>query len=548
MSKYTKSFNTGVRATKNKVKVTSQMEKTPGLNEVVNNAGGYVFKVSDLEYLKRFLILGSEGGSFYVGEKKLTKENAVNVINVIKTAGVEAVKTIVEYSTGGRAPKNDPAIFALALAVTFGDDKTRQAAYAAIPRVCRIGTHLFQFTEAIQELRGWSRGLRNGVGKFYTGKTDQQLALQLIKYRQRNGWTHRDVLRLAHIKPTTDSQAQLLRWAVGKEAKVTNETVLAFEAVQKLRIGDEKLATSLITDNDLPWEALPTELLNSKLIWQTLVQNGMPMTALLRNLGKLTSIGVLDSNLSDYTKKVVSQFADVEAIKKARLHPLNILVALKYYSQGHGLKGNLSWAPIKSVVDALDDAFYLAFTAAPVTNKNYMLAVDCSGSIGSAIAGMPISSVEAAGALAMVTAKNEPFCEAVYFSSASGYGGRGSSGIGKLNISPKLGLDEVVKLMLSMRWGGTDCALPMIYATQNKIPVDVFQVITDNETWAGTIKPFQALREYRQKMGRDAKLIVIGTEATPFTIADPSDKGMLDVVGFDTSVPEIMASFVRGDI
>lgn len=75
-----------------------------------------------------------------------------------------------------------------------------------------------------------------------------------------------------------------------------------------------------------------------------------------------------------------------------------------------------------------------------------------------------------------------------------------------------------------------------------------FQIYTDNDTWAGDIKPFQALRDYRQKMGRDAKLAVIATYASEFTIADPSDKGMLDVAGFDTSVPNVLASFALGDI
>jgi 60 kDa SS-A/Ro ribonucleoprotein len=31
-----------------------------------------------------------------------------------------------------------------------------------------------------------------------------------------------------------------------------------------------------------------------------------------------------------------------------------------------------------------------------------------------------------------------------------------------------------------------------------------------------------------------------------FTIADPNDGGMLDVVGFDATVPQIMADFLRG--
>jgi len=30
-----------------------------------------------------------------------------------------------------------------------------------------------------------------------------------------------------------------------------------------------------------------------------------------------------------------------------------------------------------------------------------------------------------------------------------------------------------------------------------------------------------------------------------FTLADPNDRGMMDVVGFDTTVPTVIANFVR---
>jgi 60 kDa SS-A/Ro ribonucleoprotein len=79
----------------------------------------------------------------------------------------------------------------------------------------------------------------------------------------------------------------------------------------------------------------------------------------------------------------------------------------------------------------------------------------------------------------------------------------------------------------------------------NKIDVDTFVVYTDSETWAGRNHPVEALRKYRSKMGIPAKLIVVGLEGNPFTIADPKDAGMLDVVGFDSAAPQIMADFAR---
>lgn len=107
-------------------------------------------------------------------------------------------------------------------------------------------------------------------------------------------------------------------------------------------------------------------------------------------------------------------------------------------------------------------------------------------------------------------------------------------------------LDTALEKLSAIPMGGTDCSLPMLYALERKIPVDVFAVYTDSETWHGTVHPSQALKMYRDKMGIPAKLIVLGMVANNFTIADPNDGGMLDVVGFDTSVPQVMAEFARG--
>ncbi len=103
---------------------------------------------------------------------------------------------------------------------------------------------------------------------------------------------------------------------------------------------------------------------------------------------------------------------------------------------------------------------------------------------------------------------------------------------------------DALKHTKDRNFGGTDCALPMEYARKHKLKVDVFVVYTDNETWAGKLHPAQALAEYRQATGIPAKLVVMGMCSNGFTIANPNDPGMLDVVGFDASVPQAMREFV----
>ena len=153
---------------------TPQTEPLPG--QVANNAGGYFYAVDDWTLLDRFLILGTEAGTYYVTPVQLTKDNAAAIQRLLISDGIKVVERIVAISKAGRAPKNDPALFALALAAACEDQATRQAALAALPLVARTGTHLLQFADYVNNLRGWGRALRKAVGRWFTrnafGATD----------------------------------------------------------------------------------------------------------------------------------------------------------------------------------------------------------------------------------------------------------------------------------------------------------------------------------------------------------------------------------------
>lgn len=541
MNTYSKHFNT---------RQTAQSQPIPGREseQARNNAGGYSFVLDNWGRLERFLILGAEQGSYYASEQKLTLENAQNVLSLVKENGVEVVRRIVDVSVKGRAPKNDPAIFALAIACSHGNEETKRTAFAALPQVCRIGTHLFQFVECVEKMRGWGRGLRRAVGNWYMSREARQLAFQVTKYQQRNGWSHRDLLRLSHPKFTTgDIRNDIAHWvtkgweSVGPEPHPDQalRTIWAMEAAK--RATGENEIVRLIRDHGLVRECVPSQFLNSADVWDALLLK-MPMASMIRSLAKMTAVGLLRP-MSSAAKQVECRLLDAEALRKARIHPLALLVALKTYSQGHGDKGSLTWSPVQTVVNALNDAFYLSFGGVQPTNKRWMLALDVSGSMASgACSGMPITPREASAALAMVTAAVEK--QHVFCGFTGGYGGQ--SGISELAIHPRQRLDDVIRTVSGLAFGATDCALPMLYALQKKMEVDAFFILTDHETWCGQIHPTQALKAYREKTGIPAKLIVAGMTSSGFTINDPNDAGGLDVVGFDLNTPSVVSGFVSG--
>ena len=180
--------------------ITPQDEPIPGTTQLPNSAGGYAWAIDKWARLDRFLILGTEGGTYYIAEREITKENASAVRECIAEDGARVVRRVVEISASGRAPKNDPALFVLAMAAGLGDDATRAEALAALPDVARTGTHLFHWLQFVKAFRGWGRGVRNAVARWYTAKSPDDLAYQILKYQARDGWAHRDALRLAHPK------------------------------------------------------------------------------------------------------------------------------------------------------------------------------------------------------------------------------------------------------------------------------------------------------------------------------------------------------------
>jgi len=502
-------------------------------DQVKNSAGGFVWSVDGWTRLDRFLILGTEGGTYYANEQKITRENAKSIVDLIKQDGERVVARVVEISHAGRAYKNDAALFVLALCFAEGDTATKSAAKDALPKVARIGTHLFTFLEYANSLRGWGRGLKSAVTEWYEKQTADRLALQITKYKERNGWSHRDVLRLAHPKTKDAEKNWLYRFAVGKVTDFS-EAPAFIAACESVKTAKAKDAAEYVRQYNLPREVLPTEVLTDPLVWEALLEK-MPMTAMIRNLATMTRIGTIKP-MAKWTSEVVNRLVDKERLTKGRIHPIQLLAALITYASGQGARGTNTWTPVQSIADALDKAFYLSFDAVQPTGKRIMLAVDVSGSMGGGtICGVPGLTPRHGAAAMALTIANAETNYAIY-----GFGTRFDA----LNISPRMRLDTAMKNM-NLPFQGTDCALPMLHALKEKMEIDAFIVLTDSETWAGHVHPKQALDQYRAKLGIPAKLVVVGMVSNGFTIADPNDRGMLDVVGMSTDVPTIVSDFIR---
>src|SRR3990167_7626686 len=448
------------------------MAKTP---QVANSAGGYSWAVDDWTRLDRFCVLGAEGGTYYISQQKLTKENAEATLRCIKTDGPRAVRRIAEISEQGRAPRQQPAIFALALASVFGDMSTKRLAYDSVTRVCRTASTIMTYVQYVTTLKptnGWSRGLRRAVGTFYTSRDARSLAYQVTKYRERDGWSNDDLLRASHAESNDLEVRSVLNWVTGRpdprqEIAVKGDALTYLDAFEELQhASSATFAAQLIKTFRLPRECVPTNLLKETVVWEALLED-MPLTAMIRNLATMTRIGLIKP-MAPVISTIKERVTDADRLKQARVHPVAILTAMLTYQSGRSQRGDSHWDPEQRVIDALDQAFYLAFGAVQPTNKRMLLALDISGSMsGGECAGVrDLTPRVGSAAMALVTANVEQNYHFIGFTSGNGRAtsSRSIEGITQLAISPRQRLDDVVGYTAALPMGGTDCALPMLWA------------------------------------------------------------------------------------
>ena len=304
---------------------------------------------------------------------------------------------------------------------------------------------------------------------------------------------------------------------------------------------DIPLACALIRSGRLVREHVPTTLFGSKEIWLTLLET-MPLEALLRNLGKLTQIGVA----AEKHREIVARLVNQAEVLKARIHPIKVLVASKVYTNGCGDSGSLTWTPNAYISVALTDLFRISYGAVTPTGKRIMLGIDVSGSMSSPVLGSKVLTCrDASIAMALLYLETETNVSAVAFSNTLT---DLLAPLSKNQLRRGMTLQQALAATNGMAFSSTDCVLPIQHAIKHNLQIDAFIVITDNETYAPNEHPQNALIRYRELTGIQAKLIVLGMTGNCFTIVDPTDRNTLNLAGFDTSTPEIASMFMRGEI
>ena len=522
----------------------------------------YVFQVTNEDQLKRFLLSGSLGG-FYVNaqqdlEGQLDFLYAINGTQNSEEEAQHLLSVIIDFSNQGRAVKNDYAILAMVAFSMSPYNSVRQMVYSNLRTVVRTATHLFMFASLVKQLRGWGKGLKKALARWYLEKNPEALSYQLVKYRNREGWTHRDMLRVAHPRTEDPLYNTLFQYAAHPEDETNRGRVCefyplvnAYETMRRFQTeaaqegsSSETIAEGLrlVREHNLPHEVVPNDWKRRTDVWEELLQAGMLPEATLRNLGRMSSIGVFQNrNNVEAVRNVFSS----ENLQRARLHPLRIYTALKVYASGGGSLGSLTWTPNREIGNILETAFYNSFAYCEPTYSRVMLSLDVSGSMSAPINGRffspckkhEVSCAEASAIIAKSFKAVESNTTVNAFSdhlTDANYAFDGVDSIG-----------DSVRRLAQIPMGATNLSLPLENALNSQEHYDAFIMMTDNEVNVYGMHPAKLLQRYRQQVNPNAKLIVIGMQANNISIADPADPNTLEIGGFDASCPKLITEFLK---
>lgn len=382
-----------------------------------------------------------------------------------------------------------------------------------------------------------------------------------------------------------------------------------FDGVNFVKHSEDAFAVAMkVEELGLHREHIPLVLMSNKEIWNTLLLK-MSVKEVLSSLPALARRAFLtvpaqgndsDKVVTEIQTKVLQKIKDSSAIEQEKISPFFIYIAIRDYvgifskqerrekshKVGSAQKRETSTNPDEHAASKrkkkkkkkkdhgegdteagsmnqneeesnpsekatknnpeLFQALHQAFKVAveknlPTTGKRYLIAVKASVSeLGKGIRGCPsITSLEVMALVALFYKKKEKSADLGFFTAS---------------LTPMKFANEMEDIISEIDQKAApvpnlacDPAAPINWALEKKKPYDVFILLSDGTETHGEVKAADRLQEYRDEMKLpDTKMVLCGLTAPKLDFAKA--KGMLDIGGFDATVPDIINKFVTDQL
>jgi len=503
----------------------------------LNREGAPSFFRSLKEQVVQVLVTGTLGDTFYATGGQLASE-AMEVLVRARTECPEYLARAVVYAREQGYLKTLPV---LGLAVLSGGrGRTKSLFEASFPRVIRTPDDLRAFTTLCRSgVVPGRKGLGGMAADAVRAHLDTISEYHAVKYGSAASRevALRDVIRMAHPRPSTPAMAERFGWLVGGAEKLGSDPALnprirAFEALKRAATEDEAIA--LIREGGLPYEVvIPSVKAATPRIWSELLRQA-PYMNLLRNLVAFTRHGVFQDEAN--VRYAVDRLTDQRAIERSMVLPFRFFDAWRRYGETEGHDSR--------VADSIRVALERSFVNLPsLGDRTVCIGTDVSASMDSPVSQKGTTRfIDIAGIFTGALLRK---CEGRTVPLPFDTGIRQDC-----SLSSRDDILVTASKIAGLQGGGTAVGAPVEYLLQRKLKVDTFIGITDCEDWAygregygyGCSASFLDLwRRYRNEVAPEAKAFLVTIAPYRDAVAPSGEPGVRFIYGWSDRVPGYIA-------
>jgi 60 kDa SS-A/Ro ribonucleoprotein len=477
----------------------------------INEAGGFAYVRTPKSALALYAATGCINGTFYASADTQLEM----VLKLCAEVEPRFVAQTAIYARQRAHMKDMPALLLATLSL-----RDREIFAAAFPRVVDNGRMLRNVVQILRSGRVGRKSL-GSLPKRLVREWLQNVSVdQIVNAAIGNDPSLADVIRMVHPKPADAEREALYAWVIGKhhDRSKLPEKIRAYEAFKR-DPGRSLPELPFQYYTSLPlaqshWKALATHA-----SWQSLRQN----------LNHFARHGVFDD--AYVLRKVVAKLSDVEAIRRARVFPYQLLTAFQATSKLPNAIGA-----------ALQDAMEIATRNVPALSGEVVVAVDVSGSMASAVTGYRKGAttttrcVDVAALIAACIQRSHPDARVLPF----------DTDVRELRLNPRDSVTTQARQLAALCGGGTSVSAPLAHLNRTRAKVDLLVLVSDNESWRDTRSggATETMRQWEAIKSRcpQAKLVCIDLQpvATSQTV---ERNDVLHVGGFSDAVFDLIANF-----
>ncbi|XP_030747696.1 60 kDa SS-A/Ro ribonucleoprotein-like [Sitophilus oryzae] len=538
------------------------------------------------DYLRRIIYVNNTHNDYYVGDPdKYRKEISSQRHSTIDSAIENELKEVFSVLDAANSDKNLPSrstIFMFLGQLLHHEKMTptlKSQVTAKVLQLCQSDEDFFDFIKYYTQLRKNCKlpsSVEKIVKKYYTKKSSLELAQSFAQFNSLHTWTHKDLIKLAHVKPDTTLKDAVIKYILKKQPndRANEEEQKVMDILRKtteLRSTTEAVnAVPLLAELKLTIKQVSPSLHQNLEVWSAAIEN-MKIQEILPHLEKLYKLGLLKPSCEpNISNQLINIFTSPDTVKASGVHPIEVFTYMKRLEKGgkpldpklvHHLQNdkkiseeNLKKATVRTeakcihILNALHKCFNLACNNVSPTNKRYLVTIDVTDQAKKAqcMGNKALTSLEVAAAYTLVLLRVE---KDVFIGTFK------DDKVCVHSITKKISYADLLKKISaetstsSMVWSSID------WATSHKKNIDVFVNFIDSHFFANFIKEkkrepyFQSITDYRKKMNvPNSKFLIFYTDdrINCRVVGRDEMSNVLDVNGFDYLACKVAESFSRG--